>query len=413
MLKKLKHKFILITMLIVIFILLICFISLNMVAYRMTRNQIIMELNNISADVIGDDDMLIDDDKRDESNLFDKQEHPPFASFTVIISSDNSIKAAYANKELTSVTSDISSATDAILNSDKRNGILYDSHIIFHEFRRDKETVITFTSLNTLLSRSALVTNASAIVIACCGALFFVLIYILAGVAMHPVERAWEREKQFVADASHDLKTPLTVIMANTEIIRNHKSNSIDEVAKWLDSTEEEAQRMKRLVESMLELAQSECINESISLTPVNVSDICESTVLQMEAIAFEKHVCINTSITKNITIKSHSDYFTRLVHILIDNAIKYSAENASVTVKLKKQKREVKLSIHNVGALIAEEDIPHIFERFWRSDRARTTESFGLGLSIAKNLCENLGGKISVVSEKSHGTEFTATFPI
>lgn len=412
MLKKLKHRFILITMLIVTFIMLMCLLAIYMVSFRMARNQIIVELNNISAEIIGDDTLLIDKREEEDNHIFD----PPsstFASVTVVLDKSGSIESAYSNGSIISNDDKAVFAASYISESEETSGILFEHYLIFCETAaNDGRTVISFTSLNTLINRVAIVINASAIAIASCVGLFFVIIYILAGVVMRPVERAWEREKQFVADVSHDLKTPLTVIMTNTEIIRKLEGERSPETVKWLDSTKDEAERMKRLVEGMLELAKSECINETIVLSNINISEICERIVLTMEPIAFEKNVFISTAIVKNTVIKSNSDYFARLMQILVDNAIKYAKEESRVIVKLKRKKREVKISVFNEGSYISEEEIPHLFERFWKSDQSRASESFGLGLSIAKNLCENLGGRISVSSDKASGTEFSMIFP-
>ena len=135
------------------------------------------------------------------------------------------------------------------------------------------------------------------------------------------------------------------------------------------------------------------------------------STVLQMEPVAFEKNVTIESNIEPNINAKSNSDMLTRLLHILIDNGIKYSSQGAAVHVNLSQDKRGISISVTNSGSLIQKEDIPHIFERFYRTDKARVTGGFGLGLAIAKNLCASLGAQINAESNEQIGTRFTVRF--
>lgn len=177
---------------------------------------------------------------------------------------------------------------------------------------------------------------------------------------------------------------------------------------KWIESTEEEAQYMRGLVDRMLELAKSEDMGTKAMLSDLDISELSQRVILQFEPVAFERQVTIESDITPEVRIKAEMESYVRLIHILIDNAIKYSPEGGRVTVRLSVAKQTARLSVHNEGDAIPAEDLPHIFERFYRADKARGTGGYGLGLSIAKNIAEAMGGKISAESSPAHGTVFT-----
>ena len=235
----------------------------------------------------------------------------------------------------------------------------------------------------------------------------------LANIVSKPVEEAWDNQKRFVADASHDLKTPLTVIMANNEILMSHPDSTIESQQKWLESTKAEGEYMKSLVDRMLELAKSESLSDKLELIEADISEITEGIILQFEPIAFDSGVTINSRITPEIILKTNPAELSRLVHILVDNAIKYSYEGNEVSVFLFYNKKDIELHVNNRGDVIDAESLNHIFDRFYRTDDARTKGGFGLGLSIAKNIAQALGGQISATSSAERGTTFSVRFKI
>ena len=162
-------------------------------------------------------------------------------------------------------------------------------------------------------------------------------------------------QKQFVADSSHDLKTPITVILANSDIIKAHPEATVDSQKKWIDSTFEEASRMKGLVQKMLDLAKSEDIYDSLSLKSTNVSELTEMAVLNFEPIAFEKGIEIDSRIFPNTCVTTDGDTYLRILHTLLDNAIKYGPKDSKITVRLTKQRQRIRLSVNNKGEPISE----------------------------------------------------------
>ena len=233
--------------------------------------------------------------------------------------------------------------------------------------------------------------------------------------ALRPVERAWEQQHQFVADASHELKTPLAVILANTQILSD--ADGLPEGSRrWVTSTAEEAERMKGLVEDLLELARTEeGAGGARRNVDVDLSGAVEGEALQFDAVAFERGCSIESEVADDLHVTGDPDQLERLVKTLLDNACKYAATGTEVGVSLRRQGSVAELAVTNQGIPIDPEDLPHLFDRFYRSDKARTRETggFGLGLAIAKGIVESHGGKISVTSDESSGTRFCVRLPL
>lgn len=224
---------------------------------------------------------------------------------------------------------------------------------------------------------------------------------------IRPVKESFEKQKQFVADASHELKTPLAIIMASSDALEKEPNES-----KWLDNIKSESERMNKLIASLLDLAQSDDYKDKLELEEINLSKSVESALLPFEGVMFEKRLILDYDIDADVKIKADSEKVKQLVGIIVDNAISHSYKNGRVFVSLKKSEQTVALQITNTGDPIAPGDEEKIFERFYRSDKSRNRDDnrYGLGLAIAKNIVLALGGKISV---ESHGdkTTFTVIF--
>lgn len=241
-------------------------------------------------------------------------------------------------------------------------------------------------------------------------AAFFISLY-NANRNIRPIEESYNSQKQFIADASHELKTPLTTINTNIDVLLSHKEKTIEEEQKWLYYIKSEAQRMTNLTNDLLYLARlTHDDNELFSR--VSFSDNLESVILSMEAVAFEKEIYIEENIEENVFTNASDALIKQLVMILLDNAIKYTPKNGKINILLNK---DAVLKIKNTGNGITAKDQKHIFERFFRSDESRSRESggYGLGLSIAKAICDKLNGTISVFSKENEYTEFTVKLPL
>lgn len=244
----------------------------------------------------------------------------------------------------------------------------------------------------------------------------FAISWLLASLALKPVAAAWEQQRRFVADASHELKTPLAVILANSEIL-SRDATLAPETRRWVDSTLDEANHMKGLVNELLELARADESARGEATTAlhkedVDLSDMVEASALEFDALAFERGCTIDAQVENGIHVHGDREWLVRLTKILIDNACKYADEGTEVTVSLTKAKGHAVLTVTNFGAVIDPEDLPHLFDRFYRSDKVRTRGAggFGLGLAIAKGIVEAHGGKITATSDVTNGTRFVVT---
>ena len=253
-------------------------------------------------------------------------------------------------------------------------------------------------------------------------AVFLVISLFFSRWALRPVARVWTQQRRFVADASHDLKTPLTVILANTSIALEHPERSVASQSQWLESTQHEAEAMQGLVGDLLTLAkmdEEEAAAQSGAARPaleeVDLSDVIEGEVLQFESVAFERGVKLESQVEPGIKLRGNEQRLRRLAGTLIDNACKYVDDGGAVDVALSRAGKQAKLEVRNTGAPISPEDLPHVFDRFYRADKARTggAGGHGLGLAIARAIAEEHGGTLTASSTQAEGTAFTATLPL
>ena len=244
---------------------------------------------------------------------------------------------------------------------------------------------------------------------------FFVISLLLSSLALRPAERAWEQQRRFVADASHELKTPLTVILTNTGILLSHPEDTVAEQRKWVEYIRDEAQRMRELVEDLLFLARHDAGREPPPDQTVDLSELLWSALLPFEPVAFEQGVELESGIQGGLTVRGREDQLRRLAAILLDNAVKYAGAQGKVRVALTRgEKGGACLTVRNTGPAIPPEHLEHLFERFYRADdsRARSSGGYGLGLAIAKSIVDSHRGTITVQSGAEEGTLFTVRLP-
>lgn len=220
-----------------------------------------------------------------------------------------------------------------------------------------------------------------------------------------PIEDAYNKQKQFVADASHELRTPLASISANTDVLLSKSDSVIPSERKWLEYIKEETERMTALTNDLLLLAKADAAENKTALTSVDFSDIAEDAILELEASAFENGISIESDIQENVKAEATRSGLKQIVIILLDNAVKYTSGGDKIKVSLKTDGAKAVFKVENPG-MIAKGDLPHVFERFFRADKSRASDGYGLGLPIAKSLCKSFCGDIDVKSENGI-TEF------
>ena len=231
-----------------------------------------------------------------------------------------------------------------------------------------------------------------------------------------PVDEAIRTQQQFIADASHELKTPIAVILANLDILKSSPEKTVQESSKWIDSTKSEANRMSKLVNEMLFLARSDAaMDMHYNFRLINFSDVVEEVVLTTEALAYERNIRLETDLEELSQVVGDFERLKQVVMILVENATKYVDENGTIRVKLTTGPRRTEvLTVTNSGTPIPAEKAEHIFERFYRVDESRVREKggYGLGLSIAQKIVEKHNGEISLAFSNENGTCFAVKLP-
>ena len=276
---------------------------------------------------------------------------------------------------------------------EKRNGKTY--------------VAVVDTNLEDRLVTAAV--KALALIAAGVWAALLLLVWLLSGWAVRPMARAWDMQRQFVADASHDLKTPLTVILSNSELLKQQAGGDAPELAR----IETAGQRMKDLVQKMLTLARMEDDPAKIERSALDLSDMVMETALAFEATAFEKGLTIDEQVEPDLVVRGDRAQVQSILECLLDNACKYAAAGSDITVSLEKAGKKARLTVRNTGSYIPPEDLPHVFERFYRADKSRTAaDSSGLGLAIVQSVVQAMGGVVSAESSEAEGTAFTVLLP-
>ena len=217
--------------------------------------------------------------------------------------------------------------------------------------------------------------------------------------ATRPVEKAWKQQRQFLSDASHELKTPLTVILSNAELLE--QTELPDKPARWTDNILSEAGRMRSLVEEMLTLARADNMVRTAVMAEVSLSDVAADCALAFEPVAFEAGKPLEYQIADGTLVLGDGDKLRQLISILLDNAIKYGADGGTITLSLQKTDRQARLTVSNPGDPIPPEQLGRLFERFYRADVSRGEKSgFGLGLPIARTIAEVHNGTLRAESD-------------
>lgn len=224
-----------------------------------------------------------------------------------------------------------------------------------------------------------------------------------------PVREAFDKQRRFIADASHELKTPLAVIQTNADVLISNSDDTIRNQSKWLHRIKSETERMKTLTSDLLYLTEMDDIRTRMIFVPFNFSEAVESVILTMEAVIFEKQLSLSYEIEPGLTVRGNSEQMKQVVMILLDNAMKYANTEGSISLKLQKRNHDILLSVTNSGAGIPPEHLDKIFDRFYRVDpsRSRKNGGYGLGLAIAKTIVEQHKGKIYAISVQNEDTTF------
>ena len=222
--------------------------------------------------------------------------------------------------------------------------------------------------------------------------------YFLSKKTLKPIEENLNLQMEFISNASHELKTPITVITMENEVLLREKNHSKEELLHQIKSNLEEVTSLSKLVNILLELAR----NNKITLEKIKVIDVVNNACDKLKILSKKKNITILNNID-NLKILANKDILEEVIVIILDNAIKYSDKNTTIKIYSKNSK----IFIEDEGIGIKEKDLKYIFDRFYRADKSHSTEGYGLGLSLAKHLTEKMKLKISAYNNKEKGSTF------
>ncbi|MBQ6020355.1 MAG: HAMP domain-containing histidine kinase [Clostridia bacterium] len=315
--------------------------------------------------------------------------------YYAVVYSRTGFKTAVTDGEIGVDAMEAAEFADRVRKEGKRDGMIGGLFYSYTHIMNGEVVVLIESSATTAAIRNIAVVSALLFVVA--AAVAFVIARLIASRIAKPVDETFKKQKQFISDAGHELKTPLTVIGANVEMLENEIGEN-----KWLGYIRSETGRMKELVLSLLTLAKLENAEETgVFAADFDLSAAVEGIAMTFESVAFEQGVLIETVVQPGVAMRGVESEIKQLTAILIDNAVKHSAAGGTVRIQLAKDgKNRTVLRVTNPGDPIPKEQREKIFERFYRADDARTGTAenrFGLGLAIAKSIAEKHRGKISV----------------
>ena len=324
--------------------------------------------------------------------------------FIVMADSSGKFLAKANNEELTADTAQ--KYITKILDSGSETGTL--NNFQFYRQEKDNGTLLVFTDKTAEINMLNKLIRTTIIIGVCSFILLTAAAYFLSRQIIKPLKTAFEKQKQFVSDASHELKTPVTVISANADVLAGEIGEN-----KWLAYIKSQTERMNVLVNDLLNLTRLENNTSSDFIrTDFDLSKAIVNTALPFECQAFESSKNFVVQVEDNIMINGSEKHIKQMAAIFIDNALKYSKEGGTVRVSLETQGDKKVFSVYNTGQGVKEEDKDKIFERFYRSDesRNRATGGYGLGLAIAKSIIDKHKFKVHVENDEGHSICFVVT---
>lgn len=285
---------------------------------------------------------------------------------------------------------------EAVFQTGGQTGILEDYGLRFCAVHSPRGQELVFADISSEQSTLKHLVQNCALIGALCFAAFFGLSLLLARWAIRPVEKAWKQQRQFVADASHELKTPLTVIMTNAELLQGPEAGG-EGRRQFSENILTMSRQMRSLVERLLELARADNEGAQSRFAPVDYSALIENALLPFEPVFFERGLELSSQVEPGIVVSGSEQRLRQMAEILLDNAQKYARGGGPVVLQLRKTgRRHCRLSLSNPGGPLSGEELKNIFKRFYRVDKARSRDSgFGLGLSIAEGIAAAHHGRI------------------
>ncbi len=416
MFKQLKKSMIVDTMLMTAVILIVGIIILSAATYSHFKNETLYAMDAAIESV------TVKTDK--DGNLDAKLVQHGFANMytgnviVVVTDQKGNIQFVSSSIEVEDVT-EVTRAVRYVVGNNINEGTVPTYNMRFKRSNVKNGQVIALADMTAETDNITFQVGLYMIAATLCMGIVYILAEYMANRAIEPLKNSVDEQSRFLADASHELKTPLTVILANMDIALSNPETTVEEQRKWLESTKSEARSMTDLVNDMLNLSRTDGdrAQEYMQFEVLNFSDLVDDCVLTSESLAFEKKVLIDSEIQEELYISGDKAKVRQVIMILLDNAVKYVNAGGDIKVTVKNVGRNVNLTVFNTGEAIVESKQRDIFERFFREEASRQKEDggkggFGLGLSIAKNIVDAHDGHIGLEYSDQAGTCFAVSFP-
>ncbi|HYE83152.1 MAG TPA: ATP-binding protein [Clostridia bacterium] len=433
MFNKLKLRLTLGNLAVVILIFIIVFTGVYITMYRSITSQTVQLINLLTYSIVsgentpnpsllglfGNHDFFIVE-KSASGNIFITPPMPELTGEYIKELADKAMTSKERSRQLVLNFTDIrgKSPADVSINVRIKAGTIQSSTGNLFSTRlittTDGNISIIFVNIdyeNSLLRSLGI----NLVIVAMIGlGLVFAGSYFMAGRAIKPINAAWEKQKSFVADASHELRTPLSVMQTNLELVMENKEETVESQSKWLENIYVENKHMTRLVSNLLLLARVDSGQKLLEMKNFPLSMSVEEAATPFVPVAEEKGIKIDLSINPDVNFYGDESKIRQLVVILLDNAVKYTSSGGRISLELKSNKDSIEILVSDTGEGIGKEDLDRIFERFYRIDKARSSETdgIGLGLSIASWIVKEHHGIITVDSTLGKGTTFKIVFP-
>ena len=329
-------------------------------------------------------------------------------SYTIILNEDGSVASWTSDRTDLYSDEQVASITESILSEGRDHGRIGTQ--FYQKAEKDGQTLLIVLDARMEYLSASNVLRSTVLIAAAACVLLSLLAWLLIRRMVQPVEEAFVRQKQFVSDASHELKTPLAVISANAEVLEKEIGEN-----EYLEYIRSEVRRTDTLVRNLLTLARLDRNEQKAEMRRFDLSHALLDVTLPFESTVYEAGKTLEIDIPDGIDCIGNEEMIKQLAVILLSNALKYSDDGGRIEISLKARGKQREIRVFNTGAPISPEDQEKIFDRFWRADPAhgRDTGGHGLGLAIARTIVETHGGKIAVDSREGFGTAFTVTLSL
>lgn len=420
MFSKLRNRFLIVNLVIISCMMLLAFAAIYFITYQNVHHDIEMELNRVTESYFKPDGKMGNGKSGPNGGPHQQDMYggnpPPERSVSFQLQTDAKWNITTTNSRFDMDTEFYSQAISKVASSSSVDGhfTLDDNDWAYSVQKKDNGYSVVYLDVT---AQQKIITNL-IYTFTLVGLIMLIVIFFtsrfFANRSIAPVKEAFLKQKQFIADASHELKTPLAVINTNADVLLANSEDTIDQQAKWLHRIKSETERMKTLTNDLLYLTEMDDSRASMIYATFNGSDAIESVILTMEAVVFEKDISLTYEIEPNLNLHGSSEQIKQVVMILLDNAIKYTNAKGAISLTFKKHHHEHLLTVTNTGEGISPEHLERIFDRFYRADpsRSRKHGGYGLGLAIAKSIVEQHKGKIYAKSVPNELTSFYMQLP-